>query len=326
MSVFTRVTESEVSAWLTRFSVGSFCALAPISEGIENTNYFLTTADGEYVLTLYERVPAEDLPFYLNFTSHLAKLGVAVPMPIADRTGGLFSILNGRPAALTQRVLGRPVMQPDVLHCQAVGVELGRLHNASRAFRTRISNKRGPAWTLATSRAVRPYVSAEQNQLIEEELKFQRERRQTRLPNGAIHADLFRDNVLFDGERLTALIDFGFAATDEFAYDLAITANDWCVSDDGEFDSTRLHALLAAYATQRSPSEAEQIAWPALLRAGALRFWLSRLYDLHLPRAAEVNTPHSPAAFERILRLRINQPGHWPIELAALSPFPENAS
>ena len=322
MSVFTRVTESEVSAWLTRFSVGGVRSLNPISEGIENTNYFLSTADGEFVLTLYERVPAEDLPFYLNFTSHLAKSGVAVPMPIADRTGGLFSILNGRPAALTQRVTGRPVMHPDVLHCRAVGVELGRLHNASRAFRTRISNKRGPAWTLATSRAVRPFVSAEQNKLIEEELKFQRERRQTRLPNGAIHADLFRDNVLFDGERLSGLIDFGFAATDEFAYDLAITANDWCVTTDGEFAATRLLALLAAYATQRMPSEAEQIAWPALLRAGALRFWLSRLYDLHLPRAAEVNTPHNPAAFERILRLRINQPGHWPIELSGISHMP----
>lgn len=319
MSVFTRVTESEVSAWLSRFSVGSVRALAPIAEGIENTNYFLSTVEGEFVLTLYERVPAEDLPFYLNFTSHLAKSGVAVPMPIADRTGALFSILNGRPAALTQRIAGRPVMQPDESRCRAVGAELGRLHNASRAFRTRISNKRGPAWTLATSRAVRPFVSVEQNQLIEAELKFQRERRQTRLPNGAIHADLFRDNVLFDGERLSGLIDFGFAATDEFAYDLAITANDWCVTDDGGFDATRLHALLAAYGGQRMLSEAEQMAWPALLRAGALRFWLSRLYDLHLPRAAEVNTPHNPAAFERILRLRINLPGHWPTDLSGLS-------
>ena len=325
MSVFTRVTESDVSAWLTRFSVGSVISLTPIAEGIENTNYFLTTVDGQFVLTLYERVPAEDLPFYLNFTSHLAKAGVAVPLPIADRTGGLFSILNGRPAALTARVPGRPVMQPDAPHCQAVGAELGRLHNASRAFRTRISNKRGPAWTLATSRAVRPFVSAEQNQLIDAELKFQRERRQTRLPNGAIHADLFRDNVLFDGERLSALIDFGFAATDEFAYDLAITANDWCVTADGEFDDARLHPFLAAYARERMLTEAEQIAWPALLRAGALRFWLSRLYDLHLPRAAEVNTPHDPATFERILRLRIAQPGHWPTELSGLSQMGEAA-
>lgn len=315
MSVFTRVTESEVTAWLTRFSVGAVRELLPISEGIENTNYFLTTTEGEYVLTLYERVPAEDLPFYLNFTAHLAGSGVAVPTPIADRTGGLFSILNGRPAALTQRIPGRPVMQPATTHCASVGRELGRLHNASRTFRTRISNKRGPAWALSTSRAVRPFVSADQNALIENEIKFQRERRQTRLPNGAIHADLFRDNVLFDGERLSGLIDFGFAATDEFAYDLAITANDWCVTPDGDFDTPRLNAMLAAYVAERPLLDAEQLAWPALLRAGALRFWLSRLYDLHLPRAAEINTPHDPAAFERILRLRISQPAHWPTGL-----------
>ena len=316
MSVFTRVTESEVSAWLTRFSVGSMRALTPISEGIENTNYFLSTADGEFVLTLYERVPAEDLPFYLNFTAHLAKSGVAVPAPVADRTGGLFSILNGRPAALTQRIAGRPNLQPSALHCASVGRELGRLHKASGSFRTRISNKRGPAWTLATSRSLRAFVSPDQNTLIENELKFQRERRQTRLPNGAIHADLFRDNVLFDDDRLSGLIDFGFAATDEFAYDLAITANDWCVRGDGRFDTALLAALLTSYSDERPLSDAEQVAWPALLRAGALRFWLSRLYDLYLPRAAEINTPHDPSAFERILRLRIEHPAHWPTDLA----------
>jgi homoserine kinase type II len=315
MSVFTRVTESEVSAWLARFSVGSVQSLTPISEGIENTNYFLTTSSGEFVLTLYERVPAEDLPFYLNFTAHLARSGVAVPSPIADRTGGLFSILNGRPTALTERLQGRPVMQPEPLHCAAVGAELGRLHQASAAFRGRISNKRGPAWILSTSRAVRPFLSVEQNALIEAELKFQRERRQTRLPNGAIHADLFRDNVLFDGERLSGLIDFGFAATDEFAYDLAITVNDWCAGSNGELNTFHMHALLAAYATVRPLNEAELMAWPALLRAGALRFWLSRLYDLHFPRAAEINTPHDPAAFERILRLRISHPALWPTDL-----------
>ena len=315
MSVFTRVTESDVSAWLTRFSVGSVRALTPISEGIENTNYFLSTADGEFVLTLYERVPAEDLPFYLNFTAHLAKSGVAVPTPVADRTGGLFSILNGRPAALTERIPGRPNMFPSAQHCASVGRELGLLHKASGSFRTRISNKRGPAWTLATSRSVRAFVSPEQNALIENELKFQRERRQTRLPNGAIHADLFRDNVLFDGDRLSGLIDFGFAATDEFAYDLAITANDWCIDAVGRFDPPRLAALLAAYFAVRPLSEAEQAAWPSLLRAGALRFWLSRLYDLHVPRAAEINTPHDPAVFERILRLHIEQPAHWPTDL-----------
>lgn len=317
MSVFTKVSEADVSAWLPRFSVGALISLIPISEGIENTNYFLTTDVGEFVLTLYERLPAEDLPFYLNFTAHLAKSGVAVPGPIADRTASLFSILNGKPASLTLRIAGRPNTRPSAHECAAVGAELARLHLASHHYRGRLTNRRGPGWMLSTYRAVRAVIAAEQATMIADELAHQRARRETRLPSGAIHADLFRDNVLFDGERLSGLIDFGFAATDEFIYDLAITVNDWCVDDAGEFVPDRLRAMLMAYAAQRPLTDAEQNAWPALLRAGALRFWLSRLYDLHFPRAAEINIPHDPAWFERILRSRIERPGYWPLDLNA---------
>ncbi|TAG46290.1 MAG: homoserine kinase [Betaproteobacteria bacterium] len=313
MSVFTKVTDTEAAAWLPRFSVGSLVSLTPISEGIENTNYFLTTTDGEFVLTLYERLPAEDLPFYLNFTAHLAGAGVAVPQPIMDRTGGLFSILNGKPAAITQRVKGRPQLSPTALHCAAVGAELARLHLASQKFRGRLTNKRGPGWMLSTYRAVRSVLTEEQSKLIADELAFQRARRETRLPTGAIHADLFRDNVLFDGDRLAGIIDFGFAATDEFAYDLAITVNDWCVDAQCELDPPKLDAMLVAYAAIRPLTEAEMSAWPALLRAGAIRFWLSRLYDLHFPRSAELNTPHDPGHFERVLRSRVARPNYWPL-------------
>jgi homoserine kinase type II len=316
MSVFTKVSEADVSAWLPRFNVGSGVELMPISEGIENTNYFLTTTEGEYVLTLYERLPAEDLPFYLNFTSHLSKSGVAVPQPISDRTGSLFSMLNGKPAALTQRVNGRPHLTPTPEHCAILGTELARLHVASQKYRGRLTNKRGPGWMLATYRSVRTVIAAEQATLIADELAYQRARRETRLPSGAIHADLFRDNVLFNGDTLTGIIDFGFAATDEFAYDLAITVNDWCVEPSGELDATRRDAILGAYAAVRPLSDKEQTAWPALLRAGALRFWLSRLYDLYFPRAAEINTPHDPAHFERILRARVERPSYWPPGIA----------
>jgi homoserine kinase type II len=302
MSVFTKVTDTEAAAWLP-----------PISEGIENTNYFLATTDSEFVLTLYERLPAEDLPFYLNFTAHLAGAGVAVPQPIMDRTGGLFSILNGKPAALTQRVNGRPQLNPTAKHCAAVGAELARLHLASQKFRGRLTNKRGPGWMLSTYRAVRSVLTAEQSKLIADELAYQRARRETRLPTGAIHADLFRDNVLFDGDRLAGIIDFGFAATDELAYDLAITVNDWCIDETSELDASRRDALLGAYAAIRPLTDPEISAWPALLRAGAIRFWLSRLYDLHFPRSAELNTPHDPGHFERILRARATRPSYWPL-------------
>ncbi len=317
MSVFTKVTEAEVSAWLPRFAVGSLVSLTAISEGIENTNYFLSTDGREFVLTLYERLPVEDLPFYLNFSAHLSRSGVAVPAPIADRTGSLFSILNGKPASLTERISGRPNMRPTTLHCSAVGAELAKLHLASHQYRGRLTNKRGPGWMLSTYRAVRTVVAAPQAELIAAELAHQRARRVTRLPSGAIHADLFRDNVLFDGDHLGAIIDFGFAATDEFAYDLAITVNDWCIDEQGEFIPDLLRAMLVAYSSVRPLNASEQSAWPALLRAGALRFWLSRLYDLHFPRAAEVNTPHDPIVFERILRSRIDRQSHWPVDLGA---------
>jgi homoserine kinase type II len=308
MSVFTRVSDSDVIAWLPRFSVGSFQSLTAISEGIENTNYFLSTTAGEYVLTLYERIPAEDLPFYLNFAAHLAKSGVAVPSPIADRSGVLFSMLNGKPASLTQRIAGRPHMAPSAADCASVGAELARLHLASQSFRGRLTNKRGPGWMLSTYRRVREVVSPEQAALINHELAFQRQRRELRLPTGAIHADLFCDNVLFDGERLSGLIDFGFAATDAYVYDLAITVNDWCIEQNGELHAERRAAMLSAYIALRPLSEAEQSVWSAVLRAGALRFWLSRLDDFHFPRAAELNVPKDPAHFERILRARIRYP------------------
>jgi homoserine kinase type II len=251
----------------------------------------------------------------LNFTAHLASSGVAVPQPMVDRTGGLFSMLNGKPAALTQRVAGRPQMKPTPPHCADVGQELARLHVASQKFRGRLTNKRGPGWMLSTYRAVRSVLSDAQSKAIADELAYQRARRETRLPTGAVHADLFRDNVLFDGDRLAGLIDFGFAATDEFGYDLAITVNDWCVDEKGELDAPRRNAMLAAYSAIRPLTDAEKSAWVALLRAGALRFWLSRLYDLHFPRSAELNTPHDPAHFERILQSRVARPSYWPSEL-----------
>jgi homoserine kinase type II len=312
MSVFTRVSEADIVAWLPRFSVGTLVSLTPISEGIENTNYFLTTSEREFVLTLYERIPAEDLPFYLNLSSHLSRSGVAVPAPVPDRSGALFSILNGKPASITEKIAGRPHLNPSLTDCSLVGAELAKMHIANESFRGRMTNKRGPGWMLATYRKVRNVVSPEQALLIDSELKYQRERREKRLPSGAIHADLFCDNVLFDGDRLSGFIDFGFAATDAFAYDLAITVNDWCIDESGALVATKTDAMLTAYANIRVLNDAEQAAWPSLLRLGALRFWLSRLDDFLFPRAAELNVPKDPTHFERILRSRIDVPCYWP--------------
>ncbi len=316
MSVYTLVSPEELEGWLTRYSLGGVTDFAPIAAGIENTNYFVTTAKGRFVLTLYERLPATELPFYLNLMAHLARAGVECPAPVPDRTGALFSLLNGKPAGIVTRVDGVPITTPDVAHCAAVGAALGRLHVASATYRARLSNRRGPGWWRQAARAVRPFLDSGRNALLAAELKFQTGFGKVKLPRGAIHGDLFCDNVLFVGNTVSGIIDFGFAATDFLAYDLAITVNDWCIESDGPRAGALVPdlvaALVGAYDDERPMTDDERAQWPALLRAAALRFWLSRLYDLHLPRPGELVHAHDPGHFERVLRSRVAEPQRLP--------------
>jgi homoserine kinase type II len=316
MSVYTLVSPEALEAWLARYAVGALTEFAPIAAGIENTNYFVTAGKGRFVLTLYERLPAEELPFYLNLMAHLARAGVECPAPVPDRTGALFSMLNGKPAGLVTRLEGAPIATPDDAHCAAVGAALGRLHVASATYRPRLTNRRGPGWWRQAARAVRPHIGPEQNALLAAELKFQTGFGKVKLPRGAIHGDLFCDNVLFVGNSVSGIIDFGFAASDLLAYDLAITVNDWCIVQTGEDRGALIpelvRALARAYNAERPLTEDEKAQWPALLRAAALRFWLSRLYDLHLPRPGEIVHAHDPVHFERVLRARVEAPLHLP--------------
>jgi len=309
MSVYTKVGFDELTAWLARYALSPLVELAPVASGIENTNYFVTTERERLVLTLYERLPAEDLPFYLNLMAHLVHHGVPAPAPIADRSGTYFSMLNGKPASLVRRLEGVPQMSPAATHCAQIGRALAQLHIATRTFRARHANPRGASWRTQAARAVKRFLNAEQLALLADEMDLQRQVAKKPLPHGAIHGDLFRDNALFDGDTLSGIIDFGFAATDSLAYDIAITVNDWCIDDSCELDPLRTLALLEAYNAMRPLSAEERDAWPSLLRLGALRFWLSRLYDLHLPRPGELTHAHNPQHFERVLRARVAHPG-----------------
>ena len=316
MSVYTTVTPDELDAWLTRYALGAFVDITPIAAGIENTNYFVTTERGRFVLTLYERLPSDELPFYLNLMAHLARCGVEVPAPAPDRTGAFFSVLNGRPAGLVARIEGAPITSPTEASCAAVGDALARMHVAAQRYRARLTNRRGPAWWRQAARAVRPFVTDAQNELLQGEVRFLTGFGKGTLPKGAIHGDLFCDNVLFANGRVVGIIDFGFAATDFYAYDLAIAVNDWCISDTatGELDPARTDAMVRAYDAVRPLTDDERAQWPALLRAAALRFWVSRLYDLYLPRPGELTHAHDPTPFERILRARAAAPAR-PLEL-----------
>ncbi|MDR0251275.1 MAG: homoserine kinase [Burkholderiales bacterium] len=318
MSVYTNVTTEELSAWLERYKVGALRIQTPIAAGIENTNYFVTTEISDYVLTLYERLPAADLPFYLGLMAHLAQARLPVPMPEADCEGHYFSMLNGKPAGLIARVAGAPQLTPTTAHCAAIGEVLARMHLAVTDYSRTLESSRGRDWREAAAQAVRPFLSETRRHLLDTEMAAVRDSGIEQLPRGAIHGDLFRDNVLFDdpeGTCIGGIIDFGFAATDAFGYDLAIAVNDWCIADPvvGDLDPLRVAAMLDAYQNVRAPTDDEKARWPLLLRAGALRFWLSRLYDYYLPREGLLVYAHDPAHFERILYQRASLLPDWPI-------------
>ncbi len=313
MAVFTPVSPPEASALLRRLDLGALTSLRGIEGGIENTNYFVTCDAGEFVLTLFERLTAEQLPFYLQLMKHLAGAGIPVPDPQADAQGRILHSVCGKPAALVNRLRGRSQLAPQAVHCAAVGDMLARMHLVGRSFALQQPNLRALPWWNATAPVVLPHLDAAQAALLQSELDWQNRLAQSAdfaaLPRGPVHADLFRDNVMFDGEVLTGFFDFYFAGVDSWLFDMAVALNDWCIDlPTGAHHGERASAFLHAYQAVRPLEDAERRLLPDLARAGALRFWISRLWDYHLPRDAALLTPHDPTHFERVLRQRAAHP------------------
>jgi homoserine kinase type II len=313
MAVFTPVTLDDLDQWIKQFPLGKALALDGIASGIENSNFFLTTERGEFVLTLFENLSFEQLPFYVQLMRHLAERGVPVPDPVPNADGDLVVALNGKPAIIVSKLAGSSQMDPQPVHCAEVGAMLAKMHLAGRDFTLQQPNLRGLDWWIATVPKVLPHLEPATAALLQAELAFQRDfaagGTYAGLARGPVHADLFRNNVMFVGDKLSGCFDFYFAGWDTWLFDLAVTVNDWCIDlDTGRLDEARVLALTRAYHAARPFTAGEQVAWPALLRAAALRFWLSRLYDFYRPRAAEMLTPHDPTHFERVLRERIAVP------------------
>jgi homoserine kinase type II len=324
MAVFTEVSVDAAGALVERLALGQLIHLQGITAGIENTNYFITTElagqPHEWVLTLFERLSFEQLPFYLHLMKHLASRGIPVPDPQADDRGEIVHTLAGKPAAVVNKLAGSHQLAPSVWHCSQVGTMLARMHLAGQDFRRTQPNLRGLAWWTETVPVLRPFLDDAQRALIDGELAFQQALASSSayqaLPRGPVHADLFRDNVMFDGlpghEKLTGFFDFYFAGVDTWLFDIAVALNDWCIDlESGRLDESRAAAFVAAYDHERSLTGDELRLLPALLRAGALRFWTSRLWDFHLPRDASLLKAHDPSHFERVLRERADNPWHW---------------
>ena len=315
MAVFTEVSFDEAARLIEGLGIGALRRLEPCAGGIENTNYFADAGEGRYVLTVFERLSAEELPFYLRLMKHLADAGLPVPGPHADASGSLLLSVKGKPAAVVDRLPGEHHLAPDAADCASVGTMLAGMHLAAADFPFVQPNLRGLAWWTATVPSVLPHLEPRLAALMRDELAWQQHVAETpayaALPRGAIHGDLFRDNVMFDGHILAGVFDFYFAGVDCLLFDIAVALNDWCIDlESGRLVEERAEAFVEAYESVRPLESAELRLLPALMRSAAFRFWLSRSWDVHLPRQAMLLKAHDPTHFERVLVQRREAPWH----------------
>ncbi|MBV2134240.1 homoserine kinase [Pseudomonas sp. MAP12] len=305
MSVFTPLERHELEAFLAPYGLGRLLEFEGIAAGTENSNFFVSLERGEYVLTLIERGPREDLGFFIALLDVLQQAGLPVPYAVRTADGQALGELAGLPALLQPRLPGRHVAQPNPHHCHAVGELLARLHLATRGEMIERPSDRGLDWMLAEGPLQALRLDDDSRQLLKTALAeiVQLRPRLAHLPQANLHGDLFHDNVLFDGNRLSGVIDFYNACSGPMLYDLAIAANDWCAEPGGQFDAQRLHALLGGYAALRPFSAAEAELWPAMLRIACVRFWLSRLIAAETFAGQDVLIKN-PDEYRRLLAAR----------------------
>ncbi|OUL85061.1 homoserine kinase [Paraburkholderia hospita] len=316
MAVFTPVSEEEAAAFIAPLALGELTSLRGIPGGIENTNYFVTTTAGEFVLTLFERLSGAQLSFSLQLMLHLARKEISVPEPRADEDGRIVFRLNGKAACVVTKLEGWHCREPERHHCGQVGETLGCMHRAGSDFEIQQVNSRGYDWWFQAADRILPFLDGERREVLVDELRFQEELASYSsyrgLPRGPVHGDLFRDNVMFsnaasqenptDAEKLSGFFDFYFAGTDVLIFDVAVCLNDWCIDrETGALLPAMAAALVEGYERARALTSPERRYLPAVLRAAALRFWLSRLVDLHFPRDSALLQAHDPEHFFRVL-------------------------
>lgn len=308
MSVYTKVETDELVAFLQRYSIGKLIHYGGITTGVTNTNYWLETDTGQYVLTLFEHLDSAGLDYVLGLQHHLADKGVNCTAPIVDREGLLFSPLNHRLAAIVNRIPGSACRNPTVNQCRQIGAELAKFHLAGLSYENQKTNSRGLNWWKFMSEQLRFVLDDADLSLINLVIEDFECADLANLPLGALHGDLFHDNVLFDGDCLGGIIDFDYACHDYLAYDIAVTVNDWCIDSKGTFLPEKMSAFLAAYSEIRLLQESEHAVLPIMLQVAALRFWLSRLYDKNFPLEGELTFVKDPIEFRKMLLLRREKP------------------
>ncbi len=301
MSVFTSVSQAQLSNWLANFSVGELKSFQGISAGITNSNYFVTTSQGRFVLTLFEQHSLAELPAFLKLMAHLANSGLPCPKPVVASDGHMVLVLNQKPACLVSCLPGADIDVATVEQCYEIGQFMARMHNSAQQFNEPLPDTRDAHWFDTTAAKVSPKLSASELDLLQQVFAQLAQADFSQLPQSIIHADLFRDNVLMQGQHIGGVIDFYYACRGDCLYDIAIAVNDWC-HQDGIILEDKVLALLKGYHQIRALTEAEHQAWPLMLQKAALRFWLSRLYDAHFPNSGELTHAKDPNYFRKILQ------------------------
>lgn len=301
MSVYTSVEHSDLESFLSLYDLGQLINYRGITGGITNTNYFVDTEKGSFVLTLFEDLPLEKLPVFLHLYNHLSNKGVACPAPVVQKNGAFVGVLCNKPAAFITKLSGKEVENPNEKQCYAVGRMLAKMHLAGSDFAEKIENSRDKSWFISSAKKVSGCLKDNDLTILQQELE-QLNLLSSNLPSGIIHADLFRDNVLMDGNEVAGFIDFYYAVHGLFVYDLAIALNDWTRDDDKkELNQNKYQAMMSGYESVRPLTNNEKSALNNAHRVAALRFWLSRLVDFHFPTSGELTFTKNPDVFKNLL-------------------------
>ena len=301
MSVYTQIARPQLDQFFSTYALGEVIGFEGIQDGINNTNYFVETTQGSFVLTLFETLTADELPHFIRLLSHLVKHNIPCPEHQPDRQAKVLRELNNKPAAVFKRLPGIATTSPSIEQCQEIGVQLANVHRCTQHYVFPIKNNNGPDWCKKLLNKIDARLSATDRALIKDELLFQTANSSVGLPQGAIHADLFRDNVLFVDNQLSGILDFYSAHKGALLFDIAITSNDWCC-ENGDINPDKLIALISGYESFRPLEQLEKQHWQTMLRAAALRFWLSRLEHQLYPRSGDIIQQKDPLIFRHLLQ------------------------
>lgn len=305
MSVYTKISKEEIIGHLKKYLIGDLIDLSGIADGIENTNYALTTTHGSYIFTIFENINKNEIEQYLLFMNYLHDQGLVCPKVEKTYDEKLFDIINNKPSAIIQKLKGKSLHQTSSHDCELIGHLLGEFHNYSNKFEIKINNTRNLKWREESSKKLLNSISKNEYNLIRNALSIQKEFEEQKLPKGIIHADLFRDNILFNKGEISGMIDFYYSCYDFLLYDLAVTINDWCCDANGKIIQEKAKSCIKSYNLKRNITKDEKIFWGYALVSASLRFYLSRLLDLHFPKIGEMTHIKDPKVFENILKDRI---------------------